>query len=81
MNSSERGAQLIPESMDFQIPPEGEPMYMIFGSVGSSATQFTLPIPGFHPVGFVQAFGPSGVQLLDLDSEVGNWASNCNRSR
>lgn len=78
--SSDSGDQLFPESVVFQIPPDGDPTYKVFGSVGSSATQFMRPLPGFHPVGLVHELGPSGIQLPDLACDVAYFASNFNRS-
>src|SRR5262245_3994814 len=65
-NASERTLQLLPQSVDRQMPPPCEPAYTPFGSTGSTAIVSKRPVDGARPGTwpFVIGRGPSSIQGL-----------------
>ena len=61
---SDKGVQVVPAFVDFQIPPAGAPMYIVFGLDGSTYTIFTLPCPEDQEPVLECVNGPTGSQLL-----------------
>ena len=57
--------QLLPPSSLFHMPPEGEPIQILFVSIGSNAIQLTLPFPLFLPLERIIGvlIGPLAIQL------------------